>query len=377
MLQLRYLCQFLMLFYTVAANSNGPFVLWGPRYLKSVDVSALEGIDDKLLREFYSESKAVVMFLRNATTRLSKENFPSFKEVLDHNPFVYLAQHWLPSDPVDYNLNVEIVNLVGPISQQDIEMTALFRDAESTYGRGNVLGILGSKLDSHAIYRREADDIATLSSSPSPDSTNIPTTEEPMVENYVYQVKGKAMLYTTSPPVLRNGDTNTTIVLKSHGLVTNDERDLVNRLIVSFKIQDNQKLTLRFRFPITPSGYWSLNSVEVEENGVTTNLSVVGANPTAPLGFSYKCSSSLVFQNGTTNLKLENIQVETAMNGRNPFGDAYNCIGFTTAPIWAGVFVSSLLLGLLAVAITCILDIKTPNKFENRSSKQLTFTVQE
>lgn len=32
---------------------------------------------------------------------------------------------------------------------------------------------------------------------------------------------------------------------------------------------------------------------------------------------------------------------------------------------------------VLAIAITAILDIKAPNRFENKSGKQLTFTVQE
>lgn len=70
-----------------------------------------------------------------------------------------------------------------------------------------------------------------------------------------------------------------------------------------------QQLTLRFKFPII-GGYWSLTSVEVEDASlVRTILNVVGKPPTAPIGFSYKCSETLVFRHNSTYIKINNIQV--------------------------------------------------------------------
>lgn len=92
----------------VFATYNGPFILWGRDELKNVDVSALEGLDDKFLRNIYAESPAIILFVRNASNRLSDENFPTFKNLLQKNKYVYLTQHWLPSDPVDYNVNAEV-----------------------------------------------------------------------------------------------------------------------------------------------------------------------------------------------------------------------------------------------------------------------------
>lgn len=88
---------------------TGPFVLWGREELKTVELSALERLDDKVLRNIYSEATAIVMFLRNASSSsLSEENYPSFKKVISKTEWAYLPQHWLTSDPVDYNVNAEV-----------------------------------------------------------------------------------------------------------------------------------------------------------------------------------------------------------------------------------------------------------------------------
>ncbi|EDS28410.1 conserved hypothetical protein [Culex quinquefasciatus] len=70
-------------------------------------------------------------------------------------------------------------------------------------------------------------------------------------------------------------------------------------------------------------------------------------------------------------------RVQPAMDGSSKFGSAWDCIGFTTAPIWSGIFVTSIMAIMLAIAICAILDIKPPNRFESRTGKQLSFTVQE
>lgn len=157
-------------------------------------------------------------------------------------------------------------------------------------------------------------------------------------------------------------------------------------------------MNLIFRFPIT-NGYWSLNSAEIRDQTRTLHiLNVVGEGPTAPIGFSYKCSRALIFRNNSTSLTLRNIQVcpivvtshncdifnenhyfkvQAEMNSKTRFGDAYDCVGFTTAPIWSGIFVAFLICFVTALSIHCILEIKPPNRFENNRSKQLIFTVQE
>lgn len=70
-------------------------------------------------------------------------------------------------------------------------------------------------------------------------------------------------------------------------------------------------------------------------------------------------------------------QVQPLLQGVTRFSKAYDCVGVMSPAILSGIFVTFILGIALTIAITAILDIKPPNKFESRSSKQLTFTVQE
>jgi len=313
------------------------------------------------------------MFLRNSSNSLNVQNYPKFKDIIDQSQWTYLSQHWLSSDPIDYNSNTEVYNLIGGASEQDTEIDEIYKNAIRKHGEGNVLGILATKSDNHDIYKREAEET-------SPPLPTISPTEEPMNENFLYYEQGKAILYTTSAPkLIENG---TSANLATHGLVKTDERDGLFRIIVTFfKVNRGEpKVTLRFRFKIA-NGYWSITSVEVEDSKNFNELHLSGKPITVPLQFSYKCAQTLVFKssNSTTpiSLILTNVQVQPLMNGSSQFGDAFDCVGFTTAPIWSGIFVTSFISAIIMLGLLCILEIKPPNKFENNRGKQLTFTVQE
>lgn len=99
---------FLLISTGVLANYHGPFVMWGRKQLKNIKISSLQGLDDTILRNIYSETPAIILFVRNGSSRLSEENFPMFKNLLHKTNYLYLPQHWLPSDPVDYNVNAEV-----------------------------------------------------------------------------------------------------------------------------------------------------------------------------------------------------------------------------------------------------------------------------
>jgi hypothetical protein len=82
---------------------------------------------------------------------------------------------------------------------------------------------------------------------------------------------------------------------------------LTDYLLISFQI------TLRFRFPIS-AGHWYLTSVEVEKDTTKFDLTVVGKSPSAPIGFSYKCSRTLEFRHNSTVLILYGLQVRSKNN---------------------------------------------------------------
>lgn len=107
----------------------------------------------------------------------------------------------------------------------------------------------------------------------------------------------------------------------------------VNLLLVSVF-----QVTLRFHFPDSSSGYWTLGPVELLDSRGQDYLlqprPLASAFLGAPKGFSFRCSQDMVFSNGSVSLLVKEIQVQPQLNGLSRFGMAYNCIGFTTVPIW-------------------------------------------
>ncbi|CRL07970.1 CLUMA_CG020835, isoform A [Clunio marinus] len=358
------------------ASYAGPFLFWGMENLDELKVPTLQAIDDKVLRDVYSGASSIVVFIRNATNKLNYENFPKLSELIGKNEWLYLPQSSLSSDPLEYNVNAEVFVLTGPPEQQDVEVAALYRDAQINYGQKNILGILATRSDKidHTIYKREAkqDDV----------TTEMPTTtssDDSTEDNLIYSATGKGILYTTEIPILKikgsKPSEDVTYSLQKHAIVTADDRQDIFKLIIKFIVPE-KTITIRFCFQIS-GGKWIMNQAEVDIDGKTTMLNIVGETPKAPLGFSFACGNSFVFKSAKISLLLKNIQVQPLLKGENKFSKAFDCVGIVSPAIVSGIFVTFILGIVLSIAITAILDIKTPNKFENRSSKQLTFTVQE
>ncbi|KAL7011712.1 hypothetical protein ACKWTF_014397 [Chironomus riparius] len=352
---------------------QGPFLLWGVENLNEMKIPTLQAIEDQNLRDIYTKASAIVIFIRNATTKLSYENFPELSDIIGKNEWLYLPQELLSSDPLEYNVNAEVFTLTGPAVMQDNEIAAFYRDAQINFGRKNILGILAARSENpeHLILKREVSEPKMTSTEPSTtEAATTPANDEP-VEDLIYEAKGKGILYTTVVPVLKIGEEK--YELKKHAIATGDERGDMFRLSIKFIVPENT-ITIRFIFDIV-GGNWVLNQAEYDDMSMT--LDIVGKPPAAPIGFSFVCGDTFVFKKNSTSLTLKNIQVQPLLDGAERFGRAYDCTGFMTVPILSGIFVTSILLIALTIGMTAILDIKTPNRFENRNSKPLTFTVQE
>jgi V-type H+-transporting ATPase S1 subunit len=270
---------------------------------------------------------------------------------------------------------LQVFVLTGPVEQQDVEISALYRDAQVNYGQKNILGILATRHE-HSIYKRQATSESTTTEIPS----TTPSGDEPVVENLVYEAKNKGLLYTTEVPILtirgNKSSEDVTYSLDKHAIVTADERGDVFRLSIKFIVPDNNVILIRLVFQQSV-GWWGLYQAEVEYFGKQKTLDIIGSAPSAPFGFSYACRGSFLFHNEGMSLIFKNIQVQPLLKGVSKFSKPYDCVGVTTPAILSGTFIVFILSIALTIGITAILDIKTPNKFENRSSKQLTFTVQE
>jgi len=134
-----------------------------------------------------------VIFIRNATTKLSYENFPELSDVIGKNEWLYLPQEYLSSDPLEYNVNAEVFTLTGPAVMQDNEIAAFYRDAQINYGSKSVLGILAARSENpeHLILKREIKFFST--EEPTTESSTTVAPDEP-VENLIYDAPGLFLL---------------------------------------------------------------------------------------------------------------------------------------------------------------------------------------
>ncbi|KAK5644379.1 hypothetical protein RI129_005679 [Pyrocoelia pectoralis] len=186
----------------------------------------------------------------------------------------------------------------------------------------------------------------------------------------------EAMIYSSKAPLLKINGNN--IDLGDSTFSNMDIRDAYTRLVVTIPIV-NGKISLRFRFDWL-SSYWYFNFVEVDfvdaeikQYNLTLNKEVM-----APRRFSYHCGGSAIFIDNDNDVELHLFDVQAQPDAHNHrFSDAYNCVPFTTAPIWSGIFVTFLLGIGLVVGLSALNNIKTMDKFDNHKTKQLSITVWE
>ncbi|KAJ1525166.1 hypothetical protein ONE63_010000 [Megalurothrips usitatus] len=186
----------------------------------------------------------------------------------------------------------------------------------------------------------------------------------------------QVLLHTSECPVLT---VNKVVYnLTSGEAQKGDSRKGFARMVVRYKVESSIDMaTVRFRFNYTDNGYWELTQAEVEKDKVRETLDSK-SNIRAPLNSSYSCGSEALFQNadGTVTLRLKNIKVQPGVQG-GVFSPANDCIPFFTIPIWSGLFVTFLLLFIVAWGIDMMMNIHTMDRFDDPKGKPLTFNAQE
>lgn len=118
-----------------------------------------------------------------------------------------------------------MINLVGPSSQQDVELSALYRDAVITYGEGKVLGILATKTSDHEIRKRAAAEETTQESQTVATNSDSESNQTDFIYYPGDQSAYKILLYTDSPPRLYDGANYTVLNDKVPTTITTDRRN--------------------------------------------------------------------------------------------------------------------------------------------------------
>ncbi|XP_030019651.2 uncharacterized protein LOC115439798 [Manduca sexta] len=391
------LMSFLYLIYNVGANLEGPFLFFGPKSLEKYRRPALKFLDQDDLMKIYSEQAAIVVFNNQDSVPLSGAYFPRLSKMLETQTVLVLPQDFLDVHPDYISNETQMLTLQGPWSERDAQMTGTFARLQDIYGDGRVLGILGNSVSQSqsgdyevdwARVKRQANNDSTTSTT----STNAPTTQEEEKsgrggqKQALYNATGPpgkgALVQSSGPPELRFSN-GTVIVLDAPvGEPTVKPTRLYTILVVRFAHGDSRdKITVEFSFK-QAAGWWSAVGAEVkfgnlETSGLNLKAPAPPDAPAAVLGRSYHCSQPLVYSAEDATLTLPDIQMQIFMDNTEAFADAFDCIGFTTVPIWSGLMVTFILLIGLGISLSMIMDIKTMDRFENNRSKQLTITVSE
>lgn len=145
---------------------------------------------------------------------------------------------------------------MGPPLQQDIELSALFNDAELVYGSGKVLGILASKSNEHEVRKRavpveEGAALSTVSPAVAPPpSESTPEPSEDEDEDFIYYPTDNSknqtvniLMHTRSPPVLTEGKTRTVLDDKRTMITIN--RGKQNNYILKVRYNNQDKVSVQ------------------------------------------------------------------------------------------------------------------------------------
>lgn len=152
----------------------------------------------------------------------------------------------------------------------------------------------------------------------------------------------------------------------------------------NIKIEIAGKYSFVWHFTLDNEQRWSLNS----------NFSRFNDKPiypwqidiSAPQNYSFSCDSSLYFEitdkeSPVVGVYFSRLQLQLNFTNSEKelekFNESHDCIGFTSAAIWSGLFITFLLLAIISIAITYIMDIRTMDRFDDPKGKTITISASE
>lgn len=158
-------------------------------------------------------------------------------------------------------------------------------------------------------------------------------------------------------------------------LTTLDTRNNYTRLSARIVLDDKDKITLRFKFTWL-RGYWSFSLIELEYTDLRKYNLTLDKELIAPRNFSYHCSGHTTFADVDNGLELTLYDLQAQPDADDGvFNDAYDCIPFTTVPIWSGIFVVTFLTIVLGIGLNALGNIKITHGCENIKLKELCIAV--
>lgn len=203
-----------------------------------------------------------------------------------------------------------------------------------------------------------------------------PTTPEPApAQGFIVQTE-RILLWASKTPTLNTSESNDAVA-DYVNVVQQGDGTAESPLLLNFEysVKDagkSMKANLLMRFPVKSSGYYNIETVYQEADKSMPLSSTLDLS--FPYNFSYHCSQNVGFFNNTVSFQIADFQVQI---DAQKFGDAYDCVGFTSIPIWAGIFVTAILALIMIWGLTMIMDIRTMDRFDDPKGKTITISTME
>lgn len=174
--------------------------------------------------------------------------------------------------------------------------------------------------------------------------------------------------------------TNITIEIDEVNVIEVSPTQLTVELIPIASLIEN-KLTLNIT---GDGGYWQVEGIEFRNTIIAPRHTSIAALD----NFSFHCSPIIAFYNASTGETIEELQWSglqlqpffgalVPSDGPYGFGEAWDCVGFTSAGIWGGLFVTLLMLLILSIGISWMMEIRTMDRFDDPKGKTITINTNE
>lgn len=190
-------------------------------------------------------------------------------------------------------------------------------------------------------------------------------------------VNERVLLYSSEFPYIKfpkDKEFTKLINMTEYTLVETNPDTISLQIIFTGVTPDVSKLILLFNFEMSSPGYYTWGSITYKPNFVNPEVLTPSVDIVFPYNFSYHCSQNIIFSKNDTAIKIQDLQVQIDSKS---FSDAYDCVNFTTIPIWTGIFVT-VILGLIMIwALAMIIDIRTMDRFDDPKGKTITISAQE
>lgn len=212
--------------------------------------------------------------------------------------------------------------------------------------------------------------------------------EAEKVSNFIVSTE-RVLLYSTQPLELR--DTNDTIQFPDKFTAEDEETPNSVNLRISFNgTKETVKHKFAINFKVLSPGYYTMKTInytKVLNQKAEVRELISSRDIVFPFNFSYHCSQNVIFKDDlftpNTILNIKNLQVQIYarfvknVNNTKIFDDAYDCVGFTTIPIWTGIFVTAILALIMIWGLSMIIDIRTMDRFDDPKGKTITISSAE